>query len=144
MLTRLYAHNYRSLVNFEIEFGRLNVLLGYNGSGKSSTFDVLHALKGFVSGSLRVEDAFPSGTLSRGLARQDDVQRFELELEGNGGRYSYELGIEFNTSRNVQRVIHETLQFNGKPLFRSARGEATLFNRGDVRQARYQRDPDYC
>ena len=41
MLKRLYANNYRCMVNFEIRFERLNVLLGPNGSGKSTQIELL-------------------------------------------------------------------------------------------------------
>ena len=34
-LKRVHLENYRSIQNADIEFGRLNVLIGANGSGKS-------------------------------------------------------------------------------------------------------------
>jgi predicted ATP-binding protein involved in virulence len=38
MLKRLYIHNYKCLVNFEINFDKdISLFLGANGSGKSIT-----------------------------------------------------------------------------------------------------------
>src|SRR5262249_26891149 len=47
-IARLYVNNYRCFVNFELRPGRRSLLLGYNGSGKSSAFDVLHAIRDLV------------------------------------------------------------------------------------------------
>ncbi|KJV06625.1 AAA family ATPase [Methylocucumis oryzae] len=42
MLKRLYIHNYKCLVNFEIHFDQdVSLFLGGNGSGKSTVFEVL-------------------------------------------------------------------------------------------------------
>ena len=45
MLKMLYANNYRCLVNFEINFDKLALLIGPNGGGKSSLFDLLYAIR---------------------------------------------------------------------------------------------------
>jgi len=44
MLKRLYVDNFRCLVNFELRLDRVNLLLGENGTGKTSVFDVLYRL----------------------------------------------------------------------------------------------------
>ncbi len=41
MLKRLYVDNYKCLVNFEFVPQQIQLLLGVNGTGKSSVFDVL-------------------------------------------------------------------------------------------------------
>ncbi len=48
MLTKLYANNYRCLVNFEVEFDSLTLLLGPNGGGKTSIFDLLYNLRKLI------------------------------------------------------------------------------------------------
>jgi AAA15 family ATPase/GTPase len=44
MLTRLYIDNFRCFVDFEYRPGRTNLILGRNGSGKSSMLDALLAM----------------------------------------------------------------------------------------------------
>ena len=76
MLTRLYADNFRCLVNFELLLDETNVLLGANGSGKTSVLDVLGRMQEFIVRGARVGKAFPARDLSLTQAR--DEQRFEL------------------------------------------------------------------
>jgi len=44
MITKLKVKNFRSLRDFEIEFGKFNVLIGRNNCGKSNIIDVLSFL----------------------------------------------------------------------------------------------------
>ena len=50
MITRVHIKNYRSLENVDIELGRLTVLVGRNGAGKSNFVDALR----FVRESLQI------------------------------------------------------------------------------------------
>jgi len=46
MLKRIFADNFRALVNFEFRPGpRMSLLLGGNGTGKTTVFDVLGSLR---------------------------------------------------------------------------------------------------
>lgn len=56
MITRLYVDNYRSLVNFELKLGATNLLLGANGSGKTSVFATLAGLQRVVHDGDEVGD----------------------------------------------------------------------------------------
>ena len=49
MLKRIYIDNFRCLVDFELELDEVNLFVGLNGSGKSSVFDLLRKIQGFVS-----------------------------------------------------------------------------------------------
>src|SRR5204863_4796524 len=79
MLKRLYADNYRCLVNFELKLDRVNLLLGENGTGKTTVFEVLYRLQQFVAGNAKVLAVFPSSELTR--PQTNSNQRFELELQ---------------------------------------------------------------
>ena len=81
MFKRLYCNNYRGLVNFEIEFDELTLLLGRNGSGKTSVRDVMFALCRLLDGSAKVTDngIFPERTLTRCQGSRE--QTFELGVE---------------------------------------------------------------
>ena len=50
MLTRLYIDNFLCFVNFEYRLERKQLLLGANGSGKSSVLNAIRDLKSFVKG----------------------------------------------------------------------------------------------
>jgi hypothetical protein len=56
VLKRIYIDNYKSLVNFDLEFKKLNLFLGANGSGKSAVFEVLAAIQQFVCHGKRTAD----------------------------------------------------------------------------------------
>lgn len=126
MLKRLYIDGYRSLVNFEIEFGPLGLLAGVNGSGKSSVFDVLYSLSRFITGEERVSDCFQSSTLNRW--RTNKAQIFEVDLEIGKALYNYRLVVKHLTSRDERRVTDESLRLYDACLFSSDGGQAQLYN----------------
>ena len=61
MVTRLYVDNFRCLVNFELKLDETNILLGPNGSGKTSVLVALRRIQDLVARGARIEEAFPSG-----------------------------------------------------------------------------------
>jgi len=131
MLTRLYIDNFKAFVNFELPSKPLNLLLGANGSGKSSTFEILRLLQKFIGGST-VSELFSLNTLTRwqGL----NVQTFEIDLHGNGGQYRYRLEIEHMPHSRQSHVKHERLLFNEQPLYQFLEGEIQLY-RDDYSQS---------
>ncbi|MGH9431712.1 MAG: AAA family ATPase [Terriglobia bacterium] len=151
MLTRLYATNYRCLVNFEFEPSAKQLIIGRNGTGKSTVFDVLAMLRDFAVRGKSVEECLGGNTLTR----WQDVaeQQFEIDVEGNGGKYRYTLVVDdwaesvyaLSPSKPTRmvplssllsapgglprpRVKQETLDFNGKPLFRFEEGTVSQFD----------------
>lgn len=120
MLKRIYAHNYKCLVNFEMAFDQpVSLLMGANGSGKSSVFDVLREIHKFVVINSRLDDrndpAFQNSTLTRWL--DESVQRFEIDAEGNGGVYHYLVEIKHYPENGQNRVRLEKLLFNNQSLY---------------------------
>lgn len=125
MLKRLYVHNYKCLVNFEINFDQnISLFLGANGSGKTSVFSSLHELQKFITSHIRLDDKkldnkdqiFKTSTLTRW--GDELIQKFEIEIEGNGGTYKYVLEIEHQPEKNLARVINENLAFDSQPLYK--------------------------
>src|SRR4051794_10006228 len=92
MLTRLYIDNYRALVNSELLLGRRTLLMGRNGSGKSTFGEALIAIQALLFGQSKTDNLFGPGTLTRW--QQSPRQRFELDVAGPSGPYRYELVIE--------------------------------------------------
>lgn len=127
MLTRLYVNNYRSLVNCEFTFQRLNFLLGPNGGGKSSVFDVLHAMRDFARGETDTIVAFPQQSFTRWISAKPPIQTFELDLKNELGAFRYHLAVEHNPEEKKCRVKKERLELDGKPLFASELGQAQLY-----------------
>ncbi|MDR1971613.1 MAG: AAA family ATPase [Treponema sp.] len=132
MITRLYIDNFRTLVNFEIRFEAINLLLGANGSGKSSVFDVLRRLRGFIGGETRLAETFPSADFTRWQTKP--LQKFEIEVDTDDGVFIYTLVIEFFDDLTKSKVKEEKLTLKEKPapseslLFYSKEGEAHLHN----------------
>lgn len=125
MLTRIYIDNFRCLVNFELRLDRLNLLLGGNGTGKTTVFDVLHRLQWFVTDKARVSTVFPAQDLTRW--QTSERQRFELDLQIEQRYYTYLLVVEHAEDRRRVRIAQEQLIMDKMPLFELnvTGGEAT-------------------
>jgi len=127
MLTRLYATNYRCLVNFEFKPNAKQLIIGTNGTGKSTVFDVLAMLRDFAVRGLPCEGSL--GGRTRTDWQRVAEQRFELDVKGNGGEYRYRLIVdEQRGSPPRPRVKEETLTFNSNPLLRFVEGQVQLFD----------------
>jgi ATPase subunit of ABC transporter with duplicated ATPase domains len=138
MLTRLYVNNFRCFVNFECRFGSKQLLLGPNGVGKSSIFDVLSLLRDFSALGESAEGRFGGSSRTRWLNM--DPQMFELDVTGNDGSYKYWLEVDSWGVESRPRVIREDMDFDGKPIFRSAGGEVHLFNDKHEKKVHYPFD----
>lgn len=125
MLRRLYVDNYKCLVNFEFQARPLQLLLGENGAGKSTVFEVLSLLKQFVTQGQTTASLFARPSLTRWQTR--NTQTFELDVDGNGGRYRYRLEIEQDERPGVSRVALEELLFDDHRLFWISRGKGRLY-----------------
>jgi energy-coupling factor transporter ATP-binding protein EcfA2 len=126
MLTRLYIDNFRCFVNFEHKPARRELILGTNGSGKSSFLDALLLLRQFVTKGDIFDDFFILGQRTRWLNQPQ--QTFELEASLDGGGYVYRLVIEPWGEPVRPRVKSETVHLEGKPIFEFIAGEVHLYN----------------
>ena len=119
MLSRFYASNFRSLVNFEIEFGDFGLLLGPNGSGKSSVFDILAKLRSYVIETKDASDVFRAEDLPVWTDKEvgEVEQIFEIDLKDSEDIYSYRLVIGNNRGIGRVRMLRERLTLGGEPLF---------------------------
>lgn len=125
MLKRIFADNFRALVNFELRPDRLSLLLGRNGSGKTSVFNVLGTIYDLIVLGRSVNELL-AFTKTRWDTR--DVQRFELDIEGGGGEYRYILEIQHPAEPQGRPFIRsETVTFEGSPLYRFVAGQAQLY-----------------
>jgi AAA15 family ATPase/GTPase len=86
MLERLYVDNYRCMVNFECRLAAKQLILGSNGAGKSTVFDVLALQRDFCVRGEPAGDALAGSTRTRW--QNVPEQSFELDVTGNGGKYN--------------------------------------------------------
>ena len=126
MVTRLYVDNFRCLVNFELKLDETNILLGPNGSGKTSVLDALRRIQHLVARGARIEETFPTRDLS--LIGDRDLQHIELDLEIDGSSYRYVLRIQHDRRRRRLRIGEETLHHDAKPIFSFGDGTAQLYH----------------
>jgi energy-coupling factor transporter ATP-binding protein EcfA2 len=113
-------------VNFEFKPTAKQLIIGRNGTGKTTVFDVLAMLRDLAALGKPLEDYLGGKTYTY----WQDVaeQRFELDVTGNGGKYHYALVVHEHGSPPRPYVKLETLDFEGKPLFRFLNGKAGLFD----------------
>jgi len=115
MLTRLYIDNFRCFVKFEHKPGKRELILGANGSGKSTFAEVLRLLCLLVGKGEMVGDLFPPNHRTRWLIQPK--QTFELEARVDNGDYAYRLAIEERGSPPQTLITSETLTADGEPIF---------------------------
>lgn len=123
MLTRLFADNYRALANFELRPGKLSLLLGENGSGKTSIFNVLGSLRDLVVLGRPVHNLFQ---FTRTSWDKRDVQHFELDVREDDGTFRYSLDVQ-HPANLLPFIRSESVALDGEPLFRFSDGEVRLF-----------------
>ena len=126
MLTRIYVDNFRCLTNFECQLGARQLVVGRNGTGKSTMFDVLSLLRDFCVRGEAPDDRF----MGRTRTRWQDVrtQTFELEVSRKGETYQLHLEVDCGAVPSALRVVKEEVTFLGLPIFRFEDGEVHLFN----------------
>jgi predicted ATPase len=124
VLKHLYIDNYKCLVNFEFAPQRTQLILGANGAGKSTVFDVLWLLRQLITGENKAAQLFLSSSLTRWEQREE--QTFELEVEGNGGTYRYKLVVQQKPETRQCRIASESLTFSSRPLLTFTNGEITI------------------
>jgi predicted ATPase len=129
MLSRICVDNYNCFVDFRLDLpGRL-VIVGSNGSGKTSLWEVLAALQDVIVRGVDVATAFPTRTLTRWKSTET-LQRFGLDVTLGEDAYLYQLEITHDSVRQLPSIRLERLTFGEQTLYEIADGEVRLF--GDV------------
>jgi predicted ATPase len=132
MLKSVRIHNYRCFVDFEMELPSRLLLVGSNGSGKTSLWEALAGLQDVVVRGVEVERVFPTRSLPRW--RPDDLaQKFAVDLQLASEDYRYEIEIQHDGVRRIPTISYESLSAGGKTLYNFGVGEVHLY--GDDPQA---------
>lgn len=113
MITRLRVKNYKGLANVDIQFDRLNVLVGANGSGKSSLVDVLQFIRDALGRSLdsAILDRHGMSAIRTWSAKGQtfDVS-IAIEVTGSGWIGWYEVVVGGET-RGDYHIKQERIQY---------------------------------
>ncbi len=127
MIRRLYINNYRCLENFELPISGKpsSLLIGKNGSGKSTVGAALQVLQSIARGANRISDLVGPKDFARG--QSDAPIRFDLEVLIHDEVYRYRLALELPQDprltsellRDPQgiRVAEERLTRDGVDIF---------------------------
>ncbi|MBS1877406.1 MAG: AAA family ATPase [Acidobacteria bacterium] len=138
MLKRLYVDNYRCFVNFEVRFGQHQLVLGLNGTGKSTLLDVLRSIRDLIAGDVPPERLFPSASRTRWQTLSQ--QSFELDAEIDGVSYRFIVGVDQWGVPARTRVVREIVLCDGRPIFEFEDGEVHLYNDSFQKKVAYPFD----
>ncbi len=135
MIKRWYIHNFRCLENFELPIAGMpsTLLIGGNGTGKSTVGHALSVLQRIARGTTRVGDLVKPKDFGR--ARADSPMRFELDVELDGRVYQYVLAFELPVGFRELRVLEERFAVDGEPRF--TRKNAQVFLGASTEAARF-------
>lgn len=144
MITRFYVDNYKCLVNFEYKPKPFELIIGANGSGKTTVFEALNALRNFISGDT-VAECFPTSSLTRWQTR--DEQTFNIECltsDGDGAvgkeAFFYQLTIKHDRARKSSRVVSEILMTLSGALLDFQQDYVVLFDDNYSKAASFPAD----
>lgn len=140
MIRRLYIHNFRCLENFELPIsGRSSVLLiGKNGSGKTTVGRALEILQMIARGINRVKELVKPTDLARG--RDGVPLRFEIEVELGAKLYEYIIAFELPQGFKELRVLEEKLAVDGKPVYSREMAQVQLARTNAEKEAMFRID----
>jgi predicted ATPase len=132
VIRRFYVHNFRCLENFELPISGQSsaLLIGKNGSGKTTVGLALQILQKIARGTNRVSDLVKPKDFARG--RTDVPMRFEIEVELEAKTYGYSVALELPRGAKELRVLEEKIEAGGKPIYKRDVGQAQVeVKRGD-------------
>ncbi len=127
MLKRLYIDNFRCFVNFEFKPERKQLLLGANGTGKSSLLDAIRLLRSFLEVRGSSFEIQQESQRSKTQWQTRGGQVFELAAEIEGSTYLYRLENDVARLDIPAAVSSESLKVDGVPLLEVSKGEARIY-----------------
>ena len=136
MLQRLYVHNFRCLENFELSIKEPSALLiGQNGTGKSTIRAALEILQKISRNVNRVGELIKSKDFTRG--RSDLPIRFEIEILLNEKLYKYILALELPTNFTELKILEEQFSVAGIPVYSRKGAQVTVHYNSANKEAQF-------
>lgn len=124
MITDIYIDNFRTLSNFRINPVEFQLLLGENGSGKTSVFDAIRCIQRLMRNE-HVANIFNKNSLTKWDKRLSQTIKISLIIDNE--EYSYELTIEYTHQDDKQRIGREELKWKDSTFYLFDGHEAHLF-----------------
>jgi len=124
VLTRIYIDNFKCFVKFEYRPARTQLILGANGSGKTSLIEALSFLHRFAVQGEDVSSLPLLDQRTRWLGQAELT--FELGAALDDGQYVYRLEIEPFLLR--PRVKSESVHLDGKPILAFTTGNVQFYD----------------
>ena len=137
MIKRLYIHNFKCLENFEMKFEDIptSMIIGKNGSGKSTISRVLEIIKEIAYGNSRLisNDASEPCLIMPSdfsLGRTEVPMRFQIEVSINGHDFAYDLALELPKGFKALRVLEERLTIDGNVIYTREKAKISFVKQG--------------
>jgi predicted ATPase len=120
MLKRFYINNFKSLVDFEIDFSTFNCLIGLNGSGKSTLLQAIDFVSSLMTGNVndwvKKRGWGREDIASKMLTRHDIEISVDIEINGIDYRWSAMVndrdGLFRCSEESIKRLSDGILVFN--------------------------------
>ncbi len=124
MLKRLYVNNFQCLQNFEFNIKDLHsvLLLGKNGTGKTTIFEVVEIFQKIGQGITSLQNFFPDVN----FGNINLPMELEIDVEIRGERFNYRLIVEFPERFLAPKINKEELTVEGTPIFDRDGGQTSL------------------
>ncbi len=113
MIERIYVHNYKCFENFEfLPNGKTPLMIiGKNGTGKSTLVEVLRILQSLVT-----QVSTSVTLLPEKIPNITAPVRFELEIEAEGHSFEFRVAVEYAKETRAFVVVEERLYHNNEPI----------------------------
>jgi predicted ATPase len=126
MIERVYVHNFRCLENFSVDLAGCPtaLIIGKNGSGKSSFLHALGLFQNICRASNRARDLVAGSDFTQ--QRKNSPMRFGVELRLDNRRFNYSISFEMPENFREARVAEEELLVDGKPVFTRQQAQVSV------------------
>lgn len=108
MISRLRVRNFKTLVDFDLQLGSLNVLIGENGTGKSAILDAFQVISTMVQGARSVSEVLEPSMKTKWLS--DGTASFGMDVVLNGSTYRYDMLLRYAADGQPGHIVEEHLQ----------------------------------
>jgi predicted ATPase len=118
----------------------MNLLLGANGSGKSTVLEAFRLIRKFICEGETCSTLFPVSSLCRWDTRK--VQTFEIDLRNSEGTidYAYRLEIEHESEPDGCCVKSEKLLYEKQPVYVSNAGYGEFHRSNGVLRVKFAKN----